>query len=95
MSELLSLLPYLWFGLISAVAILVTLYDKIAAKRLPGRRTPEKALFTIAGLGGAIAMYAMMQVIRHKTQHKSFMIGLPLIIAAQIILVAVLIFLWP
>lgn len=89
-AELIALLPYLWLALISFVAIVTTIYDKIAAKHLPGRRTPEKTLFLIAGLGGAIAMYATMQLIRHKTQHKSFMIGIPLIIAAQIILIALL-----
>ncbi|MBQ8397223.1 MAG: DUF1294 domain-containing protein [Clostridia bacterium] len=88
--QVLDLLPYLWLGLISLVAVIVTIYDKIAAKHLPNRRTPEKTLFAIAGLGGAVAMYATMQLIRHKTQHKSFMIGIPLIIAAQIALVAVL-----
>lgn len=93
LEQVIRLLPYLWFGLISLIAIVVTLYDKIAAKRLPGRRTPEKTLFIIAGLGGAIAMYAMMQLIRHKTQHKSFMIGIPLIIAAQIAVIAALVWL--
>lgn len=89
--QVLGLLPYLWLGLISIAAIFVTIYDKIAAKHLPGRRTPEKTLFLIAGLGGAIAMYATMQLIRHKTQHKSFMIGIPLIIAAQIAVIAAVI----
>lgn len=93
-TEWVSLLPYLWLGLISIVAIAVTLYDKFAAKRLPNRRTPEKTLFLIAGLGGAVAMYAAMQLIRHKTQHKSFMIGLPLMIATQIAVIAALVWLF-
>ncbi len=91
--RVIALLPYLWLALISLIAIVVTIYDKFAAKRLPGRRTPEKTLFIIAGLGGSIAMYAMMQLIRHKTQHKSFMIGIPLIIAGQIAVIAALILL--
>lgn len=89
--QVLGLLPYLWFALISLVAAIVTIYDKIAAKHLPGRRTPEKTLFLIAGLGGAIAMYATMQLIRHKTQHRTFMIGIPLIIVAQIAVIAALV----
>ncbi|MBQ2766543.1 MAG: DUF1294 domain-containing protein [Clostridia bacterium] len=93
MNDLLRLLPYLWLMVISAVAIVVTIYDKIAAKKLPGRRTPEKILFLIACLGGSVAMYATMQLIRHKTQHKRFMIGIPLIITAQILGIAVLILL--
>ena len=88
MKELIPLLPYLWFGLISLVAALVTTYDKIAAKKLPNHRTPEKTLFLLSALGGSVAMYAVMQIIRHKTKHKRFMIGIPLIILLQIILIA-------
>ncbi len=87
MKELLHLLPYIWFGLISLVAVFVTLYDKIAAKKLPNHRTPEKTLFLISALGGSVAMYAMMQLIRHKTKHKRFMIGIPLIFLLQIALI--------
>ena len=32
-------------------------------------------------------MYAVMQIIRHKTKHKRFMIGIPLIILLQIALI--------
>ena len=88
MTDRLTALPYLWFCSISLLAILITIYDKIAAKKLPGKRTPEKFLLLIAGLGGALAMYATMQLIRHKTQHTRFMLGLPLIIAVQIVLLA-------
>ena len=93
MNEWLDLLPYLWLGLISLIACVVTVYDKIASKRLPQHRTPEKTLFLLAILGGSVAMYATMQLIRHKTQHKRFMIGIPLIIAAQIVIIAVLVLL--
>lgn len=74
------LLPIYVFFSLSAVAF--TVYDKIAAsKRL--FRIPEKVLFLISLCGGSAAMYITMLVIRHKTGHKRFMIGLPLIIAAQ------------
>ena len=32
-------------------------------------------------------MYATMQLIRHKTKHLQFMIGIPLIIVVQMILI--------
>lgn len=76
-------LPYLYFAVISLVAITVTAYDKIAAKRNPKGRVPEIRLFTISLLGGSVFMYATMLMIRHKTKHKRFMIGIPLIIAVQ------------
>lgn len=94
MNKWLDLLPYLWLGLISLIACAVTVYDKIASKRLPQHRTPEKTLFLLAILGGSVAMYATMQLIRHKTQHKRFMIGIPLIILAQIAGIVALIFLY-
>lgn len=85
MNRWLELLPYLWLALISLIACVVTVYDKIASKRLPRHRTPEKTLFLLSLLGGSVAMYTTMQLIRHKTQHKRFMIGIPLIIVVQIL----------
>ena len=70
---------------ISFAAVFFTVYDKIAAKA-GNRRIPEKTLFNIAAFGGAIAMYATMVTIRHKTKHKSFMIGIPAIIVGHILI---------
>ena len=94
MNRWLELLPYLWLALISLIACVVTVYDKIASKRLPRHRTPEKTLFLLSVLGGSVALYATMQLIRHKTQHKRFMIGIPLIIVAQIVGIVLLIILY-
>lgn len=76
-------LPYVYFIAISLVAMAVTIYDKIAAKKRPQGRVPEIRLFIISLLGGSVFMYATMLMIRHKTKHKRFMIGLPLMIAVQ------------
>ena len=94
MNRWLELLPYLWLALISLIACVITVYDKIASKRLPRHRTPEKTLFLLSVLGGSVALYATMQLIRHKTQHKRFMIGIPLIIVAQIVGIVLLIILY-
>jgi len=82
-NNLFEYFPYVYFALISFIATVVTVYDKIAAKRNPKGRVPERNLFLIAALGGAIFMLASMYMVRHKTQHKRFMIGLPIIIALQ------------
>ena len=77
---------YLWvayIAIISLVAVVVTVADKVKAKA-GAWRVKERTLFIIAALGGGIAMYITMQVIRHKTKHLTFMIGIPLIIAAQV-----------
>lgn len=74
---------------IYALAVLLTVYDKcIAGGR---RRVPEQLLFILALLGGSFVMYITMLLIRHKTRHKRFMLGLPLIIALQIALYYILI----
>jgi uncharacterized membrane protein YsdA (DUF1294 family) len=71
---------------ISLISIVVTCYDKaIAGKGI--RRIPEATLLLLSALGGSVAMYITMQIIRHKTQHKKFMIGIPLIIVIQAVLV--------
>ncbi len=76
---------FLYFAVLSVISLVVTCYDKHAAVRRK-RRISEKALFLWALAGGSAAMYITMLLIRHKTLHKRFMIGLPLIIAAQIAL---------
>lgn len=48
-------------------------------------RIPEKSLFLIALVGGSIGVLLGMVVFRHKTKHLSFTIGIPLIMAAQIV----------
>lgn len=68
---------------ISAVSVLVTVYDKRAAKRRPAHRVPEHTLLWLAALGGSVAMYLTMRLIRHKTRHRRFMIGLPAMIVVQ------------
>ena len=83
-TELKIILVY--FAVISFFAIFFTVYDKIAAK-CKARRIPERTLFTISAFGGSVFMYLTMITIRHKTKHKSFMIGIPAIIFAQLILI--------
>lgn len=59
-------------------------YDKHQAKK--GKwRTPELRLFLYAFFGGATGIYAGMKVWRHKTQHLSFRIGIPLLIVGNVI----------
>lgn len=63
--------------------------DKSRAKKKQWR-IPERVLFTIAFLGGSIGSFVGMQVFRHKTKHKSFVIGIPLILLLQVCGVALL-----
>ena len=76
----------IYFAVISLITVIVTIYDKKAARRHK-RRVPEKALITLAFLGGSVAELFTMLKIRHKTKHKRFMIGLPAIIILQAVLI--------
>lgn len=85
------LLAYL--GIVSLISIIVCIYDKKISKRGNVRlRVPEKSLFLWSLLGGSVAMYITMRLIRHKTKHKSFMLGIPAIIILQAALMGVLIY---
>ena len=80
--------PFIYYLIaISIIAIVVTIYDKLIAGS-EKRRVPENTLLIIAALGGSVAMYITMQIIRHKTQHKKFMIGIPVIMVLQAVLFA-------
>ena len=71
---------------INFYAVVITVSDKKLAKS-GARRVPEKKLFITAALGGSLGMYITMRKIRHKTLHMRFMIGIPLIMAAQCVLI--------
>ena len=73
----------LYTAAVSIVTIIITVYDKIAAKKRPRHRVPERTLLLLAMLGGGLAEYAALLAIRHKTRRKKFMIGLPVIIFAH------------
>ena len=72
-----------YFALISIIAAIVTVADKIKSK-MGAWRVKESTLLLLSAIGGSVAMFITMQVIRHKTKHAKFMVGIPLIIAAQI-----------
>lgn len=77
-------MPYLiYFFAINLISVLVCALDKHYAKTHK-RRISESSLFTLCFLGGSVGMYLTMKAIRHKTLHKRFIIGIPLIILLQI-----------
>ena len=82
----LSDLILIYFAVISLVAVVITVADKIFVKKGMWR-IPETTLMTVGLLGGALGMFVTMRTIRHKTKHKKFMIGLPLMIALHAALV--------
>lgn len=79
----------LWLAVINLTAFFAFGLDKLKAKRKEKhehtRRIPEKTLFLLAGLGGSLGALLGMRVWRHKTLHRSFRVGIPLILALQVI----------
>ena len=82
----------IYLAVISVISVIVCIYDKIAAKVAQRHRTREATLLILSALGGSVAMFLTMQIIRHKTKHLKFMLGIPAIIAVQIALIALLCF---
>ena len=77
------LLYYLAF--INLLLFVLMGVDKAKAKR-GSRRFPEATLFFLAVAGGSLGGLLGMAVFRHKTLHKSFRIGFPVILIAQLAL---------
>lgn len=71
---------------INIIAIIVTIYDKLCAI---GRkwRIKENTLLLLSSLGGSIGMYITMLLIRHKTRHLKFMLGIPAILLFELLII--------
>lgn len=72
--------------IVNAAGFLSMLVDKHKAKKNLWR-IPEATLLLIALMGGSIGSLVGMYTVRHKTKHLKFTIGVPLILAVQIVLV--------
>lgn len=70
---------WIWFVLINMVGYLVMSEDKKRAQKRRDR-VPEKTLFLLAAIGGAMGVMIAMYRKRHKTRHASFRIGLPVLL---------------
>lgn len=77
------LLVYLFT--INAFTFLLMLADKHKAKNNLWR-IPEATFMSLAFLGGSLGCLAGMYAARHKTKHTKFTLGVPVILAIQIIM---------
>lgn len=73
-----------WLILISLISVIVTVADKVKAKS-GSQRVPEATLMLLSVLGGSFAMLVTMLIIRHKTKHPKFMVGIPVILMLQVV----------
>ena len=82
---------WLWLLLINLAALAAYGLDKALAKikeHAPRtRRIPEKTLLLLAALGGGPGAWLAMELFRHKTQHRSFRICVPLFTLIWIVVI--------
>ena len=77
-----SILLFFIIG-INAITFVVYGIDKLKAKK--GKwRIPEATLLLLAIVGGSMGAWCGMKVWYHKTMHKKFKYGIPLVMAIQI-----------
>ena len=74
---------FIYLALISLIAVILTVSDKRRARKHK-YRIRESVLLLFSALGGSLAMFITMLLIRHKTNHMKFMLGIPLIIVIQL-----------
>lgn len=77
-----ALIPYLIT--VNAVAFILMIVDKYKAKKNLWR-IPEATLMGVAAIGGSIGALAGMYLVRHKTRHKKFTVGIPLMLIVQVL----------
>ena len=78
-----SILLY-YLAIINGIALEVCGWDKFCAVRHRWR-VPERTLLLLAAVGGSVGMLAGMILFHHKVSKKKFILGVPLILALQII----------
>lgn len=81
----------LYLLIINAAGFLLMLIDKYKARKNLWR-IPEATLLGVAAIGGSVGSLIGMYTVRHKTKHLKFTIGIPVILAVQIVLAAATLF---
>jgi uncharacterized membrane protein YsdA (DUF1294 family) len=78
-----EMIIYTSIAILNVITFLVYGIDKWKAKKEKWR-IPESTLLLLAVVGGSIGALLGMKVWHHKTMHKKFKYGIPLIIVLQI-----------
>ena len=79
----------LYLIIINALGFLSMLVDKFKAKK-DLWRIPEATLIGIAVIGGSLGSLLGMYTVRHKTRHLRFTLGIPVILAVQLVVLLVI-----
>lgn len=76
--------------IINAAGFLLMRIDKKKARR-HRRRIPEAVLMGVAGVGGSIGVLGGMYAFHHKTRHARFTVGIPALLASQLMVASLII----
>ncbi len=82
---------FIYLLVVNVVAFIVYAIDKYQALH-DGWRISEKTLLWLTVIGGGVGSLAGMFVWRHKTKHKKFIVGVPLIMVAEFVLANVILY---
>lgn len=74
----------IYLSLVNAAGFILMTADKLRAKKKLWR-IPESTLLGSAIIGGSLGVMLGMNLMRHKTKHISFAIGVPAIFAVQVL----------
>lgn len=75
----------IYLVIINIVTFVLYAADKVKAMRHKWR-IPEAVLLFFALIGGSVGALLGMVLCRHKTKHRKFTIGVPLILILQVVL---------
>ena len=76
---------FTYLCIINAVGLLLMIVDKDLARK-KRRRISEANLLTVAFAGGSLGSLIGMVMVRHKTKHAKFTIGIPIALCLHILL---------
>ncbi|MFD1039590.1 DUF1294 domain-containing protein [Virgibacillus byunsanensis] len=89
MNDLEVILPYL-IG-VNIVSLILMGIDKRKAKKQQ-YRIPERTFWMLAIIGGSFGSFLGMRLYHHKTKHRSFMVGMPVLMILHFIIFLYVIF---
>lgn len=76
----------IYFLIINCIGFIIMKIDKSKDKHHL-YRISEKALFTVAIIGGSLGVWLGMYLFHHKTKHWYFVWGIPMIVIIQMIII--------
>ena len=78
-------LLFIYLAIINAISFLLMLVDKYKAKKNLWR-IPERTLMGFVAIGGSLGALAGMYLVRHKTKHLKFTVGIPVILFLHVLI---------